>query len=47
MGYEAKGFEEFIANPENAYYETMSQRALQVSKAMKEIRDISEIKFDK
>ncbi len=47
MGYEAKGFEEFIANPENPYYAVTSQRALQVSKVMKEIRDISGIKFDK
>ena len=47
MGYEAKGFEEFIANPESPYYEEMSLRALQVSRAMKEIRNLSGIKFGK
>ncbi len=47
MGYEAKGFEEFIANPGSPYYEEMSLRALQVSKAMQEIRNISGIKFPK
>ncbi len=46
MGYEAKAFEEFIANPHNPYYAVTAERALQVSKAMKEIRDISGIKFD-
>jgi len=47
MGYEAKGFEEFISNPGSPYYEVMSLRALQVSKAMKEIRNISGIEFPK
>lgn len=46
MGYEAKAFEEIIANPDNPYYAVTAERALQVSKAMKEIRDLSGIKFD-
>ena len=45
MGYEAKAFESFIQNPDDPYYQTVSERALQVSKAMKEIRDLSGIKF--
>ncbi len=45
MGYEAKAFEDFISNPDNPYYATVSERALQVSRAMKEIRNLSEIKF--
>ncbi len=46
MGYEAKAFEEFIRNPDNPYYAVTAQRALQVSKAMKEIRDLAGIEFD-
>lgn len=46
MGYEAKAFEEFISNPFNEYYDLTSERALQVSRIMKEIRDLSGIKFD-
>ena len=45
MGYEAEAFEKFIATPEDPYYETVKKRALQVSKVMKEIRDISGIEF--
>ncbi len=45
MGYEAKAFENFIKNPDDPYYQTACERALQVSKAMKEIRDLSGIKF--
>ena len=45
MGYEAKAFEKFIANPEDPYYETVKERSLQVSKVMKEIRGISGIEF--
>ncbi|MBR6785819.1 MAG: Gfo/Idh/MocA family oxidoreductase [Clostridia bacterium] len=46
MGYEARGFERFIANPSDAHYQTMKQRALQVSQVMKQIREISGIKFE-
>lgn len=45
MGYEAKAFENFIADPENEYYAVTSERALQVSRIMKEIRNLSDIKF--
>ncbi len=45
MGYEAETFERFIANPDDPYYQTVRERALQVSRAMKEIRDLSGIKF--
>ncbi len=45
MGYEAQGFERFIANPSDEYYQVTKQRALQVSRVMKQIRDISGIKF--
>lgn len=46
MGYEARGFERFIANPSDEHYQTMKQRALQVSQVMKQIREISGIKFE-
>lgn len=46
MGYEAKAFEEFIRKPDDPYYQTVCERALQVSKAMKEIRDLSGIRFE-
>ena len=46
MGYEACGFERFIANPSDEHYQTMKQRALQVSQVMKQIREISGIKFE-
>lgn len=45
MGYEALGFEEFIADPDDEYYYVTRQRALQVSQIMKQIRDICGIKF--
>ncbi len=45
MGYEAVGFEKFIANPNDPYYTMTSERALQVSRLMKEIREITGIKF--
>ncbi len=45
MGYEALGFERFIADPNDEYYRTTRQRALQVSQIMKQIRDICGIKF--
>ena len=45
MGYEAKAFEKFIANPDDEYYAVTSERALQTSKIMKEIRNLSGIKF--
>lgn len=45
MGYEAKAFEEFIANPDDEYYAVTSERALQTSMVMKEIRNLSGIKF--
>ena len=45
MGYEAEAFERFIKNPNDPYYSTVCERALQTSKAMKEIRDLSGIKF--
>lgn len=45
MGYEALAFEKFIANPDNPHYALTSERALQVSKIMKEIRTLAEIEF--
>ncbi len=45
MGYEAQGFEKFIKNPTDPYYQAVKERALQTSKAMKEIRDIAGIEF--
>lgn len=45
MGYEAVGFEKFIANPDDPYYTVTSERALQVSRLIKEIRALSGIKF--
>ena len=45
MGYEAVGFEKFIANPDDPHYTVTSERALQVSRLMKEIRVLSGIKF--
>ncbi|MBQ9850156.1 MAG: Gfo/Idh/MocA family oxidoreductase [Clostridia bacterium] len=45
MGYEALGFEKFIADPDDEYYYVTKQRALQVSQIMKQIRDICGIKF--
>ena len=46
MGYEAEAFERFIANPEDEYYAVTNERALQVSRIMKEIRNLSDIKFE-
>lgn len=46
MGYEAVGFERFIANPSDKYYLATSERALQVSRVMKQIRELSGIKFN-
>lgn len=46
MGFEALGFERFIADPSDPYYQVTRQRALQVSQVMKQIRDISGIKFE-
>ncbi len=45
MGYEARGFERFIANPDDPYYNVIKERAMQVSKVMKQIREICGIKF--
>lgn len=45
MGYEAVGFERFIAHPDDPYYTVTSERALQVSTLMKEIRALSGIEF--
>lgn len=45
MGYEAEAFEKFIGNPDDPYYATVCERALQVSRVMKEIRELSGIKF--
>ncbi len=45
MGYEAEAFERFIKNSDDPYYQTVCERGLQVSKAMKDIRDLSGIKF--
>ena len=45
MGYEAAAFERFIAKPDSEYYAVVSERAVQVSRIMKEIRNISGIKF--
>lgn len=46
MGYEAQAFEHFIANPDDEYYAVTSKRALQVSRVMKEIRELAGIKFN-
>ena len=46
MGYEAQTFEKFIADPSDPYYEAVKERALQVSRVMKEIREISGISFN-
>ncbi len=46
MGYEACAFERFIANPDDEYYALASERAMQVSCIMKEIRSIAGIKFN-
>ncbi len=46
MGNEAKEFEEFIACPDHPKYALSSKTALQVSNLMKQIRDISGIKFN-
>lgn len=46
MGYEALGFERFIADPSDEYYRVTRRRALQVSQIMKQIRDICGIKFE-
>ena len=45
MGYEAAAFERFIANPNDEDYAVSCERALQVSKIMKKIRELSGIKF--
>ena len=45
MGYEAQGFEKFIANPDDEYYQTVKERALEVSHIMKTIREQSGIRF--
>ena len=45
MGFEAARFEEFIASPNDPYYAVTSERALQVSRVMKEIRTLCGIKF--
>lgn len=45
MGFEAVGFERFIANPDDPYYAVTSKRALQVSKLMEKIRTLSGIEF--
>ena len=45
MGYEARGFEHFIANPDDPYYNVIKERALQVSRVMKQIREICRIEF--
>ena len=45
MGYEALGFERFIANPDDEYYGVVKERALQVSRVMKQIREICGIEF--
>lgn len=45
MGYEAAAFERFVANPNDEDYAASCERALQVSKVMKKIRELSVIKF--
>ena len=45
MGYEALGFERFIADPNDEYYAVTSERALQTSRIMKEIRTLSGIEL--
>ncbi len=46
MGYEAAAFEHFITAPDDKYYALVCERAMQVSQIMKEIRNISGIKFN-
>ncbi len=46
MGYEAKAFEHFIENSYDEYYNVTSERALQTNRIMKEIRNLSDIKFE-
>lgn len=46
MGNEAKEFEMFIADPTNEKYALSSKTALQVSRLMKEIRTLANIKFE-
>lgn len=46
MGYEAAAFERFIANPDDEYYAVVCERAMQVSRVMKEIRNLSGIEFN-
>lgn len=45
MGYEAEAFERFIKNPDDPDYYEARERALQVSRVMKEIRTASGISF--
>lgn len=45
MGFEAVNFEKFIASPTDPYYAVTSERALQVSRTMKKIRELCGIKF--
>lgn len=46
MGYEAEAFERFINGFDREHYITVNERALQVSRIMKEIREITGIKFN-
>ncbi len=46
MGNEAKGFEYFIAHPDCEKYALSSRTALHVSRLMKEIRTLADIKFE-
>ena len=45
MGYEAQKFEAFIADPSDPLYSEAKEKALQVSRVMKQIRDITGIRF--
>lgn len=45
MGFEVLDFERFVSDPNDPYYAVTSERALQVSKLVKKIRDGSGIKF--
>ena len=45
MGYEAEGFEAFVRDPADPYYQVTRERALQVSTVMAEIRRLAGIVF--
>ena len=46
MGFEAFEFEKFIVNPDDEKYALCSRMSLEVSRVMKQIREICNIRFD-